>query len=222
MKAFVSWSGGKDCMLAAHRFVNQNGNEITCLLNMIDNDNKHSRSHGIKKELIKAQANCLSIDIVQKSTNFKSYETNFKEAIESLKTKGVTAGVFGDIYLEAHRVWIERVCSDMNIKAVFPLWGENTTELLNEFISLGYKTLIVAINKSKLSAKWLGRTIDFNFMNEILKLENIDPCAENGEYHSFVYDGPLFNKALLINKESIIEDDKHIFQSISLKSNKQL
>ena len=196
MKLFASWSGGKDCMLATYRIITEGKHKLAFLLNMIDDEGIKSRSHGLSKELIRKQAEHIGIPIIQQSTNFESYEKKFKEAIIELKKQGVEGGVFGDIYLEAHRVWINRVCADLNIVTIFPLWGENTELLLKEFINTGFKTITVAINTKKLAPQWLGRIIDNDFYNDIIKLENIDACAEQGEYHSFVFDGPIFSSEL--------------------------
>jgi len=193
MKAFVSWSGGKDCMLATYRYLNEADNKIGCLLNMCSDNGDHSRSHGIKKHLISNQAESMNIPLIQKATGIDNYEKNFKKVIGELKMDNFNAGVFGDIYLEEHRTWIERVCNDMGIIPIFPLWGANTGDLLDEFIDNGFKTIVVAIDNRKLSTDWLGRIIDEKFHHDIKNLPGIDPCAENGEYHSFVYDGPIFN-----------------------------
>ncbi len=217
MKAFVSWSGGKDCMLALHRFTKTETNEVACLVNMCDDSGDYSRSHGLRKELIKSQADHMGLNIIQQKTDIRGYEVNFKEIIHKLKLEGVTAGVFGDIYLKEHRNWIERVCHEMDITPVFPLWHEGTKDLLEEFISQGFKTITVSINISKLSSEWLGRTIDYDFLDEISKLKDIDPCAENGEYHTFVYDGPLFKMPLQLIKEDEFKNDKYLFQKISVK-----
>ncbi len=206
MKVFTSWSGGKDCMLALHRFLKQPGNEAV-LVNMCDDDGVRSRSHGIKKELVKIQASCMNLPIIQQQTNFKGYEFGFKKVIAELKEQGVTGGVFGDIYLKEHRVWIDRVCKEMDVEPVFPLWENDTRLLMEEFINEGFKTKVIAVNSKMLSQDWLGRIIDTQFLDEISKLQGIDPCAENGEYHSFVYDGPLFNKSVSFEVGSSYEEN---------------
>jgi len=216
MKAFASWSGGKDCMLAIHRFSKNPNNELMYLVNMCDDEGESSRSHGLKKEIIAAQANSMGIKIIQKATHYEGYEKKFKEVISELKKEGITAGVFGDIYLEAHRVWIVRVCTEMEIEAIFPLWLESTTDLMTEFIDLGFKTITVAIRNTKLSDKWLGRIIDLDFLNEITQLKDIDPCAENGEYHSFVFDGPNFKKSIPIKIGEKRIENNTTFITISL------
>jgi diphthine-ammonia ligase len=214
MKLFASWSGGKDCTLALYRILQQKQHEVSYLINMCDVDGQHSRSHGMHKHLIAHQASLLGIPILQPETNSKLYESEFKNAIAVLKDEGVTGGVFGDIYLQVHRDWIERVCADMDIQPFFPLWENNTAQLIEEFVAAGFKTLVVAVNTKHLPKLWLGRTIDTQFINDILGLKGIDPCAENGEYHSFVYDGPLFSQPLPYTLEKSYKKDNHWFLEV--------
>ncbi len=211
MKAFASWSGGKDCMLAVYRQLQIKSNDVAYLVNMCDIDGIHSRSHRIKKSFIRLQAKAINIPIVQEAIDFRGYETHFKSVINKLKKEGVTAGIFGDIYLKEHRIWIERVCKELNIEPIFPLWENNTNSLLKEFIELGFKALTVAVNADKLDKNWIGRNLDLSFYHEITTMKNIDPCAENGEYHSFVYDGPIFSKPVKFEKGEIYKKDNHIF-----------
>ncbi|HEY4785495.1 MAG TPA: diphthine--ammonia ligase [Bacteroidales bacterium] len=214
MRLFTSWSGGKDCTLALYRILQDNKHEVTHILNMCDTDNSHSRSHGMPKHLIAQQAASLGIEILQPVSDFKNYETIFKETIKTLKEKGVAGGVFGDIYLQVHRDWIERVCAEMEIQPFFPLWENNTTDLLKEFINDGFKTIVVSVNSKSLPQSWLGREINEKFIADILKLEGIDPCAENGEYHSFVYDGPIFKKPVTFSRGREFFKDNHWFLNL--------
>ncbi len=216
MKSFVSWSGGKDCMLALHRIQQQKEHQVTGLLNMCDVDGEHSRSHGIHKSLIKEQAKALQIPILQPMSTFNTYEEKFKESIEDMKHYGVEAGVFGDIYLQPHRDWIERVCTEMKIQALFPIWGENTNDLLQEFIQLGFKSKLVAVNAEKLDQSWLGKIVTPQFLEDIGQLEGIDACAENGEYHSFVFNGPNFTDALKLISGEAYKSGKHWFLPLNI------
>jgi uncharacterized protein (TIGR00290 family) len=211
MTAFASWSGGKDCMLALYRFQLKENNKLEYLVNMCTADGEHSRSHGLKKNLIKEQSDCLGIPVIQQDTSTIHYEQNLKKVIKQLKNQGVHQGVFGDIYLEEHRVWIERVCAEMNIEPDFPLWNCETKLLLKEFIDLGFCALTVSIKEDALSPEWLGRTLDHAFFNEILKLDGVDPCAENGEYHTFVFDGPIFRNPVIFKKGRVTTRDHHHF-----------
>ncbi len=211
MKAFASWSGGKDCMLALYRYLQKPENSVECLVNMCDSDNEHSRSHGINKSWIQKQALSMGIPVAQPISDFGGYEKAFKEQISILKKSGVQAGIFGDIYLEEHRTWINRVCSEMEIEPVFPLWGEDTGDLLKEFIAEGFQTIVVAVNNQMLDEQWLARIINTEFYNDIINLNGIDPCAENGEYHSFVFDGPLFKKPVKFTHGEKYAKVNHLF-----------
>ena len=211
MKAFVSWSSGKDCTYALHRFLSISAGEVVCLLNMTDAGGDKSRSHGISNAIIQRQAEQLGIPLVQKPTSRGVYEQDFKAAIAELKLQGVNTGIFGDIYLDAHREWIERVCEEMEVEPVFPLWGINTTDLMADFISDGFKTVIVSVRKGKLPSRFLGRVLNNDLIAEITSVPDADACGENGEYHSFVFDGPIFNSPVSFEKGEITEDDKHWF-----------
>ena len=189
-KAFASWSGGKDSMLALYRAIRTV--EVTYLLNMLSEDGVSSRSHGLNAELLRAQATAMGKTIIQRPSSWKGYERTFKEAVLGLKRKGVTVGVFGDIELQEHRDWIERVCSDLEIEPLFPLWGAGREELINEFISAGFRAIVVSTNADNLGKEWLGREINGDFVRDLKELGDVDLCGELGEYHTFVFDGPLF------------------------------
>lgn len=211
MKAFISWSGGKDCMYALHCFLKNDANQAAYLLNMCDAVERKSRSHGLNSELLAAQAHALNIGLVQEPIANNNYEQSFKKAIADLKVQGVTAGVFGDIYLESHRQWIERVCAEMEICPIFPLWGMNTEKLITDFVADGFATLVVSVRKEKLPKEFLGRVIDNLFLSDLRSIGDVDLCGENGEYHTFVFDGPIFDHRVSFKKDKITEDDKHWF-----------
>ena len=130
MKVFVSWSGGKDCMLACYRIMRQTEIEVAFLLNMLTETGECSLSHCLPADLLRDQAKAMGIPILQPKASRKEYEKEFKKAIADLKRQGVEAGVFGDIDLQVHRDWIERVCREMEIKAFFPLWNDKREAML--------------------------------------------------------------------------------------------
>jgi len=211
MKAFVSWSGGKDCMFALNKFLQNPKNEICALVNILHHDGG-TLGHHFKPDLLQRQAICMNLSIIQKTAAFHNYEIILKQIIAELKEEGLDCGVFGDIYLEEHRVWIEKVCAEMDIKAVFPLWGQPTKFLLKEFIELNFESIVVAIDLHKLDRSWLGRKLDHEFYNKILQLPEIDPCGENGEFHTFVYNGPHFQKQVYFEiGEAINLNDDQLF-----------
>ena len=196
MKAFVSWSGGKETSLSCYKAMQSKDIKITYLLNMVSSDGKHSRSHGVNSSLLQLQAEAIGIPIVQRRTTWKTYEEEFKKATSSFKKEGITVGVFGDIDVQEHRDWVERVCKDVGMVPLLPLWKERRERLLKEFIALGFKAIIVATQAEFLGKEWLGRRIDKKFVKELKAIGNIDLCGEKGEFHTFVYDGPIFKKAV--------------------------
>lgn len=209
MKVFASWSGGKESCLACYRAISS-GLDVAYLLNFVDEDGKRSRSHGVPSYLLGMQAEALGIPIVHVRTTWGEYERNMKVAVEELKTKGVEGGIFGDMDLAEHRAWNERVCSEMGIEALFPLWKRNPEELMLKFIEEGFEAYVIA---STLGEEWLGRKVDKAFINDMKKL-GIHPCGESGEYHTFVIDGPLFKRAIEITDTKQIERDGTWFLDI--------
>lgn len=194
-KAFCCWSGGKESVLSFYK-AERAGIRITHLLNMISEDGKHSRSHGLNPRLLKLQGLALQVSILQRRTAWVNYEEEFKKAILELKEKGIGAGVFGDIDLQEHRDWIERVCEETGVEPVLPLWGRRREGLLQEFIDAGFEAILVVVDSKFLGKEWLGRRIDKKFVSDLEKMSHIDLCGEKGEYHTFVYDGPIFQSSI--------------------------
>ena len=214
MELFSSWSGGKDCMLALYRIQKTGTQQVKILLNMCDADSDFSRSHGIHSSMIVRQAEALGIELLQPKTDRSSYEQNFKAAILKLKEQGIAGGVFGDIYLWEHRHWIERVCNDCGVEAIFPLWDNPVSEIAAEIISEGFKTLIVSVNAKQLTKDFLGKVYDSAFVEELSQIEGVDVCAELGEFHTFVYDGPNFQHPVSFQKGAESFRDNHWFLEI--------
>ena len=213
MKIFSSWSGGKDCALATYKALSQ-GYEVAYLLNMISEDGKRSRSHGILTEVLDLQSEAMGIPIIHVRSSWEDYEENFKEAVGELKKEGVEGGVFGDIDLEEHREWVEKVCSELGIKPLIPLWKIEPEKLLSEFVELGFRAKVVA---TKLDESLLGKEIDETFTAAIRKFDS-HPSGESGEYHSLVTDGPLFKKRLEVKEVRKERKDKIWFLEISCRA----
>jgi len=205
MSYIASWSGGKDSCLAYYKAVLE-GYEVSCLVNFISEEYKRVRFHGTEARMIELQAEAMGIRLLQKETTDDGYEQQFKEAVRSLIGDGVNGMVFGDVYLQDAKQWVERVCDEMGIEAVEPLWGKNAQEVLDEFIEAGFEAIIVGGQGEFIEQEWIGRRVDTGFA-EYLKERDICPCGENGEYHTLVIDGPIFNKrieiveAVTINRE---------------------
>ena len=214
MRAFVSWSGGKDSALACYNAIKNDGIEIAYLLNMLSENGTHSRSHGLTAEVLKSQAAAMRIPIVQMKATWQHYEEEFKKALAGFKKEGLLAGVFGDIDVQEHRDWVERVCNETGMQALLPLWQRTRDSLMEEFISAGFKAVVVTVNLEFLSSEWLGRQIDAEFVRDIKRLPQVDLCGENGEYHTFVYDGPIFKKPVEFTIGEKVLKDKRWFLEI--------
>jgi uncharacterized protein (TIGR00290 family) len=214
-RTISSWSGGKDSCLACYKALKQ-GYDVKYLLNFISMESKRGCFHGIEQDLIKLQAQNIGIPLVQKETtaDMKEYEKEFKEAVSGIKD--AEAMVFGDIYLLDHKSWVERVCGDLNIEMVEPLWNMPADSIIDEFVDLGFKAVIVSCQADKLDKSFIGRIVDKALITE-LKKRNVCPCGENGEFHTFVFDGPIFKKKIqILESEPILKEGfwKHWFLDI--------
>ena len=200
LKVISSWSAGKDSCRACYKAMNQ-GYAVKYLLNFISKEHKRCCFHGIESELIQMQSELIGIPLVQKqvSPDMEKYEEEFKKAVSGLKHKGIKGMVFGDIYLEEHKEWIERVCKDLNIQPLEPLWNISPEKILEEFIDLGFRAVVVSCKADVFGKDFVGRHVDNDLLEEI-RAKNICPCGENGEFHTFVIDGPLFKKRIEITK----------------------
>jgi len=195
LKVIVSWSGGKDSCLSLYKALND-GLEPVCLLNIATRAGEGFRVHGLNPKIIIDQAKALELPIVQRTASWESYEQVFKEAVEEIKCRLRAEGVvFGDIFLEEHRRWTIRVCEELGVKALSPLYGEDEEELMMEFLDAGFKAMIVCAKLDKLPEELLGRIFDREVI-KILENAGVDPCGEYGEYHTLVLDGPIFKKRI--------------------------
>jgi diphthine-ammonia ligase len=205
----ASWSGGKDSCFACYLALGQ-GYKISHLVNFISQEFKRVSFHGTEARLIQLQSQAIGIPLFQKETTRDGYEQEFKEAVRSLLPSGIKGMVFGDIYLQEHRDWVERVCGDLGIEAVEPLWNKSTEEILTDFIDAGFEAIIVSAQAKLIDADWIGRRVDRSFM-EYLKAKNIDLCGENGEYHTLVVNGPLFKRRIEVTESKTINRDNYWF-----------
>ena len=189
----ASWSGGKDSCLALWR-AQKLGMTITYLLTALDESGLKTRSHGVSKALILAQGKALGIQNEFISASWQNYEQNFITKLRELHTKGINKAIFGDIDLILHREWEEKVCREANMTAVLPLWNKNRLSLVNEFLNLGFKARITCVDGRFLDESFVGLEFDSEFIDSLP--EGVDACGENGEFHTFVYNGPNFSEAV--------------------------
>jgi len=217
MNLVVSWSGGKDSCLACYKAI-QNGYQVRYLLNFISLQYRRCCFHGIEADLLNLQAGLIDVPLIQKevSPEMEKYEKEFKEAVSEIKTKGIQGMVFGDVYLEEHRNWVERVCKDLEIVPIEPLWNNSPLKVVEEFIDLGFRALVVSCKEDIFGKDFIGRYLDKDLLQE-LRVKKICPCGENGEFHTFVTDGPMFKRRIeILESEPVLREGfwKHWFLDI--------
>ena len=211
MRVVALWSGGKDSCFACYQAKLQ-GHQVIAVVNFTNSDGTDSVSHGLSAKIIQRQAEMIEMPLLQKAMPKQGYRDAFKALIEELKTKEDIEGiVFGDIYLQEHKDWIDKVCQELKVEAILPIWTTDTERLAKQIIDSGFKAIVVSVNKDILGEQWLGREIDNRFISDLKALGNIDLCGEKGEFHTFVYDGPIFEKPVEFVAGGKVYKDKHCF-----------
>jgi uncharacterized protein (TIGR00290 family) len=194
--SIFNWSGGKDSCLALHYILQNPHFDVRYLLTTVNEAYNRVSMHGVRESLLIQQANSLGIPLYQvrlpEMPDMATYEQEMNKHLTLLKNKGITHSIFGDLFLADLKAYRETKLAEIGIMAEFPLWERNTTAVLKEFISLGYQTIVVCAQQGL--EDFCGRVIDERFIEDLP--EGIDPCGENGEFHTFVFDGPLFKKPL--------------------------
>jgi uncharacterized protein (TIGR00290 family) len=209
MSYIASWSGGKDGCFALYQAL-QKGYDISHLVNFTSKESHRVSFHGTEAKMIQLQSQAIRIPLLQKETTRDGYEHEFQEAVQSLLPSGVEGMIFGDIYLQEHKDWVERVCSEVGIQAIEPLWGKSTKEVLSKFIDKGFEAIIICAKSDLISKGWIGQRVDKAFM-AYLRSKNIELCGENGEYHTLVTDGPIFTRKIRMIKSRTINRDNYWF-----------
>jgi uncharacterized protein (TIGR00290 family) len=188
----LMWSGGKDSALALDR-ARRAGIEVTRLLSFYDETMRRVRFHATRIEMLEAQGAAIGIDLQAIPTSWPDMEVKLNGQLASLRAEGFDGVVFGDIHLADVRAWYEDRVLAAGLVHVEPIWGEPPQALLGEYISLGGRAVLTCVELAKLDESWLGRVTDESFAFDIGKT-GADPCGENGEYHSFAFDGPVFDR----------------------------
>ena len=209
-----SWSGGKDCCLAYWNMFSD-GKGIGYLLNTYRRESGRVAFHGVRAEMVQRQADSLGVRLLQKEVFGNCYEEQFIEALLELKAEHVSGVVFGDIDAKENRQWAENVCRKAGLDSYFPLWDIDQKRILSSFIELGFKAAVVAVDDKFFNEGELGRQLDRDWLMHISELNSSgrDPpityCGENGEYHSFVYDGPAFRSPIEFRRGVKVHRDGH-------------
>ncbi|UII57682.1 diphthine--ammonia ligase [Cytobacillus spongiae] len=204
-KLALSWSGGKDSCLTLD-VLTKAGDEVLCLITTVPIETGRTFGHGEKMEMIRLQSESIGIPVHFIPCTYEKYSEEFVVTLKELKATYHLDGIaFGDLYLDGHREWGEKVAEKAGLAAVYPLWTvqEKALELLRTFVHTGYQAKIIRVREDVLDEGWLGRTIDRSFFQAIQETKSC-PMGESGEYHTFVYDGPLFTKRICWEKEEII------------------
>jgi uncharacterized protein (TIGR00290 family) len=205
-KALVCWSGGKDSALALYEAQQKQDYEIAALLTTITDGYARVSMHGVREELLDRQCESLGIPVVKvriaENSSEDDYRTKIAEVLARYRERGAKPVVFGDISLEEVRNYREENLSEAGMEAVFPLWGRDTGELAETFIDLGFKAVVTGVDSEFLGQGHIGRSFDRRFLAGLPP--DVDPCGENGEFHSFVYDGPPFGARVAFRKGEIV------------------
>lgn len=214
MNSLCSWSGGKDSCYALMQAITM-GYAPKVLLNVLNEEGKISRSHGIPEAILKQQAAAAELPIRMISSSWDEYEKHFTGALQQLKDKyKLTHAIFGDIDLQGHRDWEEKVCTAAGLEAVLPLWKQVRKELVLQMFDTGIEAIIVSCNTS-MSEAYIGRTLTPALVSE-LEAIGVDPCGENGEYHTLVLDCPLFTKRINVSVMEKIQHENYWFAQLEL------
>lgn len=203
---YLNWSGGKDSAMALHQVQQADPGAVQLLLTTVNETYQRISMHGVRKELLEQQARAIGLPVVQvqipEQVDMESYDLLMRKALEKQIDSGFTQSVFGDIFLEDLRAYREERLAELGLEALFPLWKRDTTELFHEFVQLGFKAVVVCVHAGKLDQSFVGRELDLSFLNDLPA--GVDPCGEHGEYHTFVYDGPIFSAPITFKKGEIV------------------
>ncbi|EJL61246.1 diphthine--ammonia ligase [Flavobacterium sp. CF136] len=197
-KALFNWSSGKDSALALYKILQNPEFKIEYLLTSVNQQFQRISMHGVRVELLKAQAKSIGLPLkimqIPEMPTMEVYENVMTKTLTELKEQGITHSVFGDIFLEDLRKYREDKLAQIGFEGIFPIWKIPTYDLIQEFINLGFKTIVVCVNERFLDKSFVGRIIDQSFINDLP--ENVDVCGENGEFHTFTFDGPIFSEPI--------------------------
>jgi len=207
MKVTISWSGGKDSAFALYKVLNDGGYEVVNLHTVIDEETKRVGLHGVREELIEEQAENIGLSLTKvylsRTEDHEAYEALMTSYYRQCARQGIEGVVFGDIFLEDLKKYREKLVKPSGITPLFPLWKSNTAELFEEFIRTGFKTVICSANAALFEESQLGSTMELT-TPELFK-HGVDVCGENGEYHTLVFDGPIFKKPIALELGELVE-----------------
>ncbi len=208
-KIVLSWSGGKDSVMALYELLKAGSYEIVALLTTVTETVDRISMHGVRRSLLRRQAEALGFPLhivsIPPRANNAIYEARMEERLRHYQRQGIRQVAFGDIFLEDIRTYREEHLARVGLQAVFPLWKRETHQLARAFIESGFRAVVTCVDPNALDPSFLGRLIDDAFLRALPS--NVDPCGENGEFHSFVFDGPIFREPIAFSLGGKVERD---------------
>ena len=205
----MSWSGGKDSCLALYEIQRAREWRVAALLTTVTRDYDRISMHGVRRVLLERQAASLGLPLhevfITKDATNREYEAKMEEAFRLYRERDIARVVFGDLFLEEIRAYREQFLARHEMHGLYPVWGRDTTELIREFISLGFKAVVTCVDEKFLDASFAGMMIDKDFLSALPP--HVDPCGENGEFHTFGFDGPTFGEPVRLSVgEKVVRD----------------
>ena len=209
----VSWSGGKDSTLALNEILNNTDYEVRSLITTVTEGYDRISIHGVRNELLEQQVESIGLPLhkvsIPKDSTNNQYESALKKVLLKFKNQGINEVVFGDIFLEDVKKYRDELLDKLDMKGIYPIWKEDSKELTRKFIELGFKAVTTCIDSQQIDKKFAGREYDSEFLNDLSN--SADPCGENGEFHTFVYDGPLFDNKINFKKGEVVLRDNRFY-----------
>ncbi len=214
----LSWSGGKDSALSLREIARSGRYNVKVLLTTVTEGFDRVSMHGVRRDVLRAQASSLGLPLeevwIPKNSSNEIYEARMKAALTRYKERGVEEVAFGDLFLRDIRAYREERLAQLGMRGIFPLWGRDTGGLAREFVEAGFRAVLCCVDPRKLSKEFCGMEFDTAFLESIPS--SVDPCGENGEFHTFVYDGPIFSKRIPVSRGEVVLRDGFYFADLTL------
>lgn len=216
-QVIIGWSGGKDSSLALQAVLDAGELDVVALVTTVTDEYDRISMHGVRRSLLHAQAEAIRIPLhevhIPPSTDNATYEAAMSEAFKHFHQKGIRRCIFGDLYLEDIRAYRDRMMEALDMEALYPVWGLDTTELAQRFIDDGFKAMLACVDPKQIDASFAGRDYDASLLADLP--DTADPCGENGEFHTFVHQGPIFNQPVPVTKGEVVERGGFVFADIT-------
>jgi len=212
-KVIFCWSGGKDSALALYEVINNQQYDILTLLTTVTEDYDRISMHGVRRVLLERQAQSLDFPLeivpIPKDCSNEEYQTRMERTLDKYRKQSIASVVFGDIFLEDLRKYREDNLAKMAMQGIFPLWQRDSSQLTRKLIDTGFKAIVTCVDAKALDRSFVGRIIDDDFINDLPS--SVDPNGENGEFHSFVFDGPIFKEKILFTTGEVVQRDSFYY-----------